>query len=150
MVATSPTLIFEPEINKKENSTTHSWDLFSYLFSTILQFIFSKFCLFVFFLAWSKVGELSNQSAAPSIDSLECSSKKLNKKQINKIWRIGENKFLCFHCWTYLVNFFWCNNWRSIIKVERLMCVKKIRWKVGLLFWANFIGLNKRVGWKIC
>ena len=22
--------------------------------------------------------------------------------------------------------------------------------RVGLLFWANFIGLNKRVGWKIC
>ena len=22
--------------------------------------------------------------------------------------------------------------------------------RVGLLFWANFIGLNKQVGWKIC
>ena len=28
---------------------THSWDLFSNLFSPILQLIFSKFCLFYFF-----------------------------------------------------------------------------------------------------
>ena len=33
---------------------THSWDLFSNLFSLILQFIFSKFCLFIFCLIKSR------------------------------------------------------------------------------------------------
>ena len=49
---------------------THSWDLFSSLFSPILQFIFSKFCLFCsllnFFEARSKE---SIDGAADLIDN---------------------------------------------------------------------------------
>ena len=57
---------------------THQRDLFSNLFS-------SHFLYFIFLLD-QKQGELSNQSAAPSINSLECALKNQAKKQkVNKI-----------------------------------------------------------------
>ena len=76
---------------------THSWDLFSNLFSPILQFIFFKFCLFNFF-AWSKVGRIIKSVSSTIYKLFRTRLKKIkqkqNKQNLEKInWRIGENRF---------------------------------------------------------
>ena len=45
-----PNCYYRNQIVSFFSHITHSWDLFSNLFSPILQFIFSKFCLFCFLL----------------------------------------------------------------------------------------------------
>ena len=78
---------------------------------------------------------MSNQTAAPSIDSLERASKKSSKKQnkqnLEKInWRIGENKFekriSNFHEHVNQSDFFKKNEIRNkqsrvILKVKRFV-----------------------------
>ena len=68
---------FQIGLNEEIFYLTHSLDLFSNRFSPILQFSFSKFCLFYFF-AWSKVGRIV-KSVSSAI--YRRASKKSSKKQ---------------------------------------------------------------------
>ena len=57
-----------------------------------------------------------------------------------------------------------CNHCERIVKVEIIVVIaneysqvpnKQVysfipNERVGLLFWTNYLGLNKQVGWKIC
>ena len=61
---------------------------------SFLEFIFSNSPIYflqilfiLYFLLDQKYGKLSNQSAAPSIGSLERATKKMIKKQNKKNWR---------------------------------------------------------------